>query len=261
MRRSASLLVSVGVLLVACSYQPFVGGNPSVPPSVDPESPVVGEPQSPGPDPSGDGSLREEPNADVVDAHPTGIDHFAIGADGRTVIVYFWGGTPACFALQRVEIDTDADGATVVTVYEGTLPEAVGQACTMEAVLKSTVVTLDQPIVSDAANPGAPAGEPELVTDAEVVDLVTGTENPVPVAITGYQVTADGLTLTAQFYGGVPECYGVASASVDASSAPVVVSLSEGHIPTADVCIEIAVAKAFAFTLEQPLILDGTLDA
>jgi hypothetical protein len=258
MRRSATLFVSVGVLLAACSYQPFIGGNPSAPPSVDPESPVFHEPESPGPLPSGDGAVREMPNPAVVDAHQTAVDHYAIGQDGRTVVVYFWGGNQACFALQKVDISTDPDGVTVITVWEGTLPDAVNQACTMEAILKSTLVTLDSAVVTDAAQPDAPAGEPELAPDATEVDIEVGVENPIPVAATGYHLSGDGATLTVQFYGGVPECYGVASASVDTDAQPWIVSISEGHIPGAEVCIEIAVAKAFIFRLDAQLLRDGS---
>ena len=95
--------------------------------------------------------------------------------------------------------------------------------------------------------------------DAEVVDIVAGVENPIPVAITGYHLSGDGATLTVQFWGGVPECYGVASASVETDARPWVVSVSEGHIPSAEVCIEIALAKAFVFRLDTQLIRDGSL--
>jgi hypothetical protein len=245
----------VGVLLVACSSQPLVGGEPSA----DPESPVVGERVSPGPAPSGDGAVREAPNPDVVDAHQTAVDHYAIGPDGRTVVVYFWGGNQACFALQKVDVGTDPGGVTVITVWEGTLPEPVNPVCTMEAILKSAVVTLDSAIVADAAQPDAPAGEPELTPDATEVDIEVGVENPIPVAVTGYHLSGDGATLTVQFFGAVPECYGVATASVDTSARRWTVSISEGHIPGAEVCIEIAVAKAFVFPLYAQLFRDGSV--
>jgi hypothetical protein len=259
MRRSASLLLVIGALLAACSYQPFIGGDPTASPSGDLDEPVATDPGSQPPLPSGDPAVREAPNPDVVDPHPTAVDHYAIGPDGRTVVVYFWGGSQACFGLQRVDVATDPDGTTVMTVFEGTLPEAVGQACDMMAVLKSAVVTLEAPIVTDASQPDAPAGEPELAPEAEVVDIVAGVENPIPVAVTGYQLSGDGATLTVQFWGGVPECYGVAGASVDTDAQPWVVSVTEGHVPTAEVCIEIALAKAFVFSLDTQLIRDGSL--
>jgi hypothetical protein len=40
---------------------------------------------------------------------------------------------------------------------------------------------------------------------------------------------------------------------------PWTVNLREGHIPTAAVCIEIAVAKAFVFELDDELIRDGPI--
>jgi hypothetical protein len=253
------LLVSIGFLLAACSYQPFLGGDPSATPSDHSESPVATAPGSTGPAPSGDPALRETPNADVVDPYTPAIDHYAIGVDGRTVVVFYWGGSQACFGLQQVAVETDPDGVPVLTVHEGTLPEAVGQACTMEAVLKSAVVTLDEPILLDAAQPDAQAGEPELAPDAEIVDVVEVVENPIPVAVTGYHLNGRGTTLTAQFFGGVPECYGVAAAFLESGATPWLVHISEGHIPTAEVCIEIAVAKAFVFELEHVLIRDGAI--
>jgi hypothetical protein len=259
MRHAAVPLALVGVLLTACSYQPFVGGDPSIPPSGNPESPVGHEPQSPGPEPGGDPAVRETPNPDVVDPYNPGLDHYTIGPDGRTVVVYYWGGSQACFGLQQVEVGSDPDGVPVITVHEGTLPEAVGQACDMMAVLKSTVVTLDAAILTDASQPDAPAGEAMLAPETETVDVVSGVENPIPVAVTGYHLSGDGTTLTAQFYGGVPECYGVSAASVDTSAQPWTVSISEGHIPSAEVCIEIAVAKSFVFTLDGELIRDGSI--
>jgi hypothetical protein len=256
------LFALIGLLLVACSYRPFVcGGDPSVPPSVNPDEPVATDPGSQPPAPSGDPALRQQPNPDVVDPYTPAVDHYAIGADGRTVIVYYWGGSEACFGLQRVDVGADPNGVPVITVYEGTVPEAVNQPCTMEAVLKSAVATLDEPIVADAAQPDAPAGEPALAPDAQVVDVVVGVENPIPVSITGYHLTADGSTLTVQFYGGVPECYGVADAFLEVDAEPLTVHVSEGHIPGADVCIEIAVAKAFVFDLDTPLLRDGSATA
>ena len=226
---------------------------------MDPASPVIGEPGSPDPKPGGDGAIRETPNPDVVDAHQAAVDHYAIGPDGRTVVVYFWGGNQACFALQKVDVAKDPDGTTVVTVWEGTLPEAAGRACTMEALLKSTVVTLDSALLTDAAQPDAPAGEPELAPDAAQVEIEVGVENPIPVAITGYHLTADGATLTAHFSGGVPECYGIASAFFDTGAEPWVVSILEGHVPDAEICIEMAVAKVYVFRLDAQLVRDGSV--
>ena len=135
----------------------------------DPISATPGGVPSP---PSGDGATREEPDPTVVDPHGAAVDHFAIGADGRTVVVYWWGGNTTCFGLKEVTVDVQRD-TPIIAIQEGTRADHVGQACTMEAVLKSAVVTLDEPILADAAGGDAAPGEPELPTDATVVDRVT----------------------------------------------------------------------------------------
>jgi hypothetical protein len=259
MRRASSLLLAVGVLVAGCAVQPFTG-DPTASPSgsVTPDDPVGTAPGSLVPEPTGDPAARETPNPDVVDAHPTGVDHFAIGPDGRTVVVYYWGGSQACFGLQRVDVATDPAAPTTITVFEGTLPEAVGMACDMMAVLKSAVVTLDEPIVADAAQPNPPAGEPDSTGQPTVVEVSPDIENPNPVTLTGYQVSGDGATLTVEFWGGVPECYGVATATVDTDQSPWTVSISEGFIPGTEVCIELAVAKAVIFNLDEQLLRDGS---
>ena len=256
MRRRAFLLLVVGGLLTACAI-PVGGGDSSASP--DPDAPVGTAPGSLGPEPSGDGAMRDTPDPSITNPHPTAVDHFAIGPDGRTLVVYYWGGSEICFGLQRVEVGTDADGTPVITVYEGNRPEAEGQACDMMARLKSAVVTLESPVVIDASQPDAPPGEPDLAPEPQVVTVQVGIQDPHAVAITGYTLSGDGLTLTAQFYGGVPECYGLATATLDASSRPALVEISEGRVPGSEVFIEIALAKAFAFTLETPLIRDGSL--
>ena len=255
MGRRAILLLALAGLVSACASPPLGGGSPN------PDSPVGHSPGSEEPLPSGDGSVRETPDPRVVDAHPVAIDHFAIGPDGRTVIVSFYGGNQTCFGLQKVDVQAGDDGTPTITVYEGTHPEAVGQVCTMEALLKSTVVTLDVPILVDTAQPAAPPGEPELVPEPKVVEVQDGILDAVPVAVTGSHLSADGLTLTAQFYGGVPECYGLAEASISTAERPWSVTIREGRVPGSEVCIDLALAKAAVFTLDSPLIVDGSVEA
>ncbi|MGH2488026.1 MAG: hypothetical protein ACRDFR_00190 [Candidatus Limnocylindria bacterium] len=252
MRRQPVLLLVLAALLLGCSVPPY-GGDPN------PESPVGHTPGRNEPLPSGNGSVRETPDPAVVDAHPTGISHFTIGPDGRTVVVYYWGGNQACFGLQKVAVGVADDGTPTITVFEGTHPEAVGQACTMEALLKSAVVTLDEPVVVDDAQPAAPAGEAELAPEPEIVEVDSSVLDPIPVAITGYHLSGDGLTLIAHFYGGVPECYGLADASISTTIRPWIVRVGEGRVPGAEVCIEIALAKAVELILDAPLIRDGSL--
>jgi hypothetical protein len=254
-RRSAIVILALGFGLSACASAPGAGGSPSL----DPESPVGHDVQSPGPDPIGNGAVREEPDPTIVQAHPTGIAQFAIGPDGRTVVVTYSGGNQTCFGLQRVDVAVLADGTLSITVWEGTHPEAVDMICTMEAILKSTVVTLDEPVIVDGNQPDAPAAEPELALQPQIVSVQNGVLDAIPVVLTGFAITPDGLRVTAQWYGGVPECYGVAVASIEKSVRPLVVSISEGRMPGSDVCIDIAMAKGVEFTLDTPLIRDGSL--
>jgi hypothetical protein len=71
----------------------------------------------------------------------------------------------------------------------------------------------------------------------------------------------DQTTVDVLFYGGVEECYGVDHVDVKFSSDAVTVTLFEGRVPGAGVCIEMVVLKAVRVTLDEPLngrrILDG----
>jgi hypothetical protein len=63
------------------------------------------------------------------------------------------------------------------------------------------------------------------------------------------------------FYGGVEECEGLARVRVDETDQAVTITLFVGRVPTAEVCIEIAVLKSVTVELDRPLegrrILDG----
>jgi hypothetical protein len=132
----------------------------------------------------------------------------------------------------------------------------------MEAVLKSTVVTLDEPILADAAGFDAAPGEPELPSGATAVEPRDGVVNAMPHAIGGYALSPDGLTLSAYYVGGVEECYGLAAATADrAAGGLVTVSIREGALPDVDgPCIDLGVAKVAGITLEQPLIVVADFD-
>ena len=264
MRRITLALVCLVVVLHACAYvgrgagsaSPGAGDSGS---KDDPISATPGDVPSP---PPGDGATREEPDPSVVDAHGAAVDHFAIGADGRTVVVYWWGGNTTCFGLKEITVDVQR-GTPVIVVLEGTRADAVGQACTMEAVLKSFIVTLDEPIVADAAGGDVAPGEPELPSGATAVEPQAGVVDAIPHAIGGYALSADGLTLSAYYVGGVEDCYGLAQATADrAAGGLVTVSIREGRLPDVDgPCIELGVSKVTAITLEQPLIVVAAFDS
>jgi hypothetical protein len=75
----------------------------------------------------------------------------------------------------------------------------------------------------------------------------------------------DQRTVEVRFYGGVEECYGLARVDVDSRKRSVVITLHAGRVPTAEVCIEIAVLKAVRVNLTEPLagrrLVDGAEQA
>jgi hypothetical protein len=214
------------------------------------------------PDPIFDDATREEPDPTVVDARPVAVDHFVIGPDGRTVVIYWWGANTACFGLKEVKVES-ANGTLTITAFEGTRGDHVGMACTMEAVLKSAVVTLEEPILADAADGDPAPGEPDLPGDALRSKPVDGVVDPIGHVIAGYRLSADGLTLNAYYFGGVEDCSGLANATArpDADGLPTI-SIREGRLPEpAGACRDIAVAKFVSFQLDAPLITAGSLDS
>ena len=261
MRKVMLALACLVVALSACAYVGRSGAGGSSPGGGSKDDPISATPGVPSP-PSSDGATREEPDPTVVDPHGVAIDHFAIGADGRTVVVYWWGGNTTCFGLKEVTVEVQ-DGTPVIAVHEGTRAEHVGEACTMEAALKSAVVTLDATILADSVVGYGPPGEPELPDGALAVEPRDGIVDAIPHAIGGYALSADGLTLSPYYVGGVETCYGLAEATADrAADGLVTVSVLEGPLPNVDgACIDLGVSKVATITLEQPLIVVATLDS
>lgn len=115
-----------------------------------PDDPVVGAPAQDDP-PAGDGALHVEPQPGIVDSRPHAIDRISVGADGRTVTIYWWGGVEDCYGLDEVQVDRDADGTYTFTVLEGTLPDLGDVACIDIALSKATTITLDEPLYLDGS--------------------------------------------------------------------------------------------------------------
>lgn len=262
MHKRRPTLLLLAVLLTGCSYlampTPRGGGGSDGQPGGDGDKPIGGGGGVLMPPIVNDGALREEPDPTIVDPHPTAVDHFAIGPDGRTVVIYFWGGNQGCFGLHSVDVQL-RDGVPVVIVREGTRPEAVGMACTMEALLKSSVVTLEAPILRDGSGAEPAPGEPQLAPQPQGVAPVAGVVDARAHAISGYVLTADGRGLQAQFVGGTDTCYGLANAAaVPGPDGTLVVTIREGRLPNAGACDDIGVSKAVTITLDAPLLVDGS---
>ncbi len=71
----------------------------------------------------------------------------------------------------------------------------------------------------------------------------------------------DPTTIRVEFYGGVEECEGLDHVDVEETRDTVTITLHTGRVPSAEVCIEIALLKATTVELESPLagreIVDG----
>jgi hypothetical protein len=212
-------------------------------------------------DPPGDGSSREVPDPTVVDPHGQSVDRFTIGPDGRTVVVYWWGGNTTCFGLREVMVEVQ-NGTPIFTVLEGMRGDQAGVACTAEAVLKSTIVTLDRPVLADAAGGDVARGEPPLPVGATRVQPMDGIIDARPHAVTGYGLSADGRTLSVYYVGGVENCNGLAEASGERDGDGLVtVAIREGRLPEVDgACDEIGVAKVVDVQLDVALIAIGAFD-
>lgn len=100
---------------------------------------------------------------------------------------------------------------------------------------------------------GAPPSGPVLEDPRPVlVEVRTGLVEPRPVDWHQAEVL-DERTLRVRFWGGVEECYGVARVEVEYGLEAVTVTVYQGRVPTAEVCIEVAVLKAVDVPLEEPL--------
>jgi hypothetical protein len=175
------LLILSAVLLGGCSWlavpTPTPSGGAGSQPGAGGGKPIGGGGGGLVVVPPIDGALREAPDPTIVDARPSAIDRYVIGPDGRTVVVYYWGGNQGCFGLHSVAVEL-RDGVPAITVNEGTRPAAVGTACTMEAVAKSAVVTLDAPILIDGSGAEPTAGEPQVPQQPQGVAPVAGVAEP-----------------------------------------------------------------------------------
>ncbi|HEX6654782.1 MAG TPA: hypothetical protein VF153_01075 [Candidatus Limnocylindria bacterium] len=261
------LLVCLMVAMAGCARLGAGGaageGSASpVPTDGKPDDPAIGSPD-PAPPTDDPHVTHEQPDPTVFDPQSAAVDHFTIGPDGRTVVVFWWGGNRECFGMKAVQVDVP-DGTPIVTVLEGWREAARGKACTMEAVLKSAVVVLDEPIVADAANPDPDAGEAMIFEGTTQVEPVPGVKEPRPHAVSGYALSPDGLKLSIYYVGGLEQCYALASASAfrEGAVASLTVSIREGWIAADDVaCDDIGVPKVVKLRLGEPLMVSGTVES
>lgn len=124
-------------------YQPPAGGGAI-------SSPEPDEPVTLTPDPGskvhdvGKNPQRVEPRPGMVYVRKVGWESF-VPRGPKTLDIKYWSGVEPCNVLDHVEVDEN-DKRVVVTLFEGSDPEAGDVACIELAVLKVVRVELDRPL-------------------------------------------------------------------------------------------------------------------
>jgi hypothetical protein len=127
-------------------------GTPE-PVSTDPSTPVsscITDPAS-GPAPT---PQIVSPTPGMANVMPTAFDTAAIGDDDVTLAIRFWSGVEPCAVLDHVLVSYGPD-AVAVTLFQGSDPTSGQVACPAIAVLKQTIVTLDEPLAGRDVLDGA----------------------------------------------------------------------------------------------------------
>nr|WP_218681723.1 hypothetical protein [Rhodococcus qingshengii] len=143
---------AVGILLLlavtGCSAS---GSNGNAPANAQPTSSTsvlretAVEYPSPTLVPTPESNIVLTDSADLADAHPVSVTSYSLvdGARDR-IAVHFVSGTPECFGAHASVDETSSE--VTVKVSGGTLPTAVGVACTMEVVDATLDLLLDAPL-------------------------------------------------------------------------------------------------------------------
>jgi hypothetical protein len=113
---------------------------------------------------------------------------------------------------------------------------------------------------SAAAQEALP-GEPNPPWDdgALPAEVVPGLENVRPVTWEHVLVAPDGRTLTVYFWGGPPECSGLADAQAVEADGEVSIRLRVGDVPGAEVCAAIAQLYRVVVVLDGRVITGGSI--
>jgi hypothetical protein len=141
-RRPVAGLLSLVILLAACSSGAGASAPPSVAPSAaPPDAPVSAPPNTGvGTDPSAPGDPAGAfvvPKPGQLDVHPVPIDRLDARVDGSTIVVTatWTSGVEPCSVLDRIVVDP-RDTTFTITLLEGHGPQEI--ACIMIAQVKKT---------------------------------------------------------------------------------------------------------------------------
>ncbi len=144
MKRQTVLVLAASLMaiaLISCGepdeIDPGAGGD-------DPDTPVTSGPVDNSPVPDGSPSYTE-PQPGQDDLRAIAWDNYRVKDDGNTLYVKYWSGVEPCNVLDHVDVEYTSD-EVIVTVWEGSSPTDKNTACIEIAVLKTTIVELDEPL-------------------------------------------------------------------------------------------------------------------
>lgn len=121
-------------------------------PTSDPGSPIQGSPGVIEPDPAPKAS-PVEPQPGQQDIRATAWES-AKALGSREVRIRYWSGIEPCYVLDRVEVEHRAKTVRI-TLFEGSTPSEQDVACIELALLKETIVSLDEPLGDRTITDGA----------------------------------------------------------------------------------------------------------
>lgn len=137
--RTLALVAAIALLLAACSSD-----------SSEPTSQPVdaGPSVSTASSPSGTSSpevaaVKVEERNGLQDPHPVRWEYATVGVDDMTLTVTWWSKSEECVGLDSTEV-VYGGGSIGVDIIEGDV--RTDEPCAAERVLKSTVITLVQPV-------------------------------------------------------------------------------------------------------------------
>ena len=162
-RTAVALLASIAVLVTAGIAGAFADPGPGCGEQIHGTGPDAtvsytmcpGDPGlSPEPVP---GPQVVEPVPGMVHVRARPFDVATVGADDRTVTIDFTSGIEPCAVLDHVRVRYQEE-AVVITLFEGSAPNAGDVACIEIAVQKQVVITLDEPLAARVLIDGVAGG-------------------------------------------------------------------------------------------------------
>jgi len=137
--RTLALSTATALLLAGCSSDSSGSATPAVGP--EPSASAATSPSGTSA-PEVDAVKVEERNG-LQDPHPVRWEYATVGVDDMTLTVTWWSKSEGCVGLDSTEV-VYGGGSIGVDIIEGDV--RTDEPCSAERVLKSTVITLVQPV-------------------------------------------------------------------------------------------------------------------